>query len=102
VNVQRRFVAIPVADVVGYSKLIGSEEADTLARLRTVRTDMIEPAIVSDALGGRIEKDQQAWKTYQQVEPTASISKVLSRMGMGLRENLDKYAQALRLVGGPE
>ena len=31
---QRRLAAILVADVVGYSKLIGSDEAGTLAQLR--------------------------------------------------------------------
>jgi class 3 adenylate cyclase len=42
---QRRLAAILVADVVGYSELIGSDEAGTLAQLRAVRTDIIEPQI---------------------------------------------------------
>ena len=37
---QRRLAAILVADVVGYSKLIGSDEAGTLAQLaRTAHGD---------------------------------------------------------------
>lgn len=32
---QRRLAAILVADVVGYSRLIGADENGTLARLRT-------------------------------------------------------------------
>ena len=40
---QRRLAAILVADVVGYSKLIGSDEAGTLAQLEALRTEIIEP-----------------------------------------------------------
>ena len=36
---QRRLAAILVADVVGYSKLVGSDEAGTLAQLQALRTD---------------------------------------------------------------
>ena len=38
---QRRLAAILVADVVGYSKLIGSDEAGTLAQLEALRTSII-------------------------------------------------------------
>lgn len=39
---ERRLVAILVADVVGYSKLIGSDEAGTRAQLQSLRTVIIE------------------------------------------------------------
>jgi TolB-like protein len=42
---QRRLAAILVADVVGYSKLIGSDEAGTLAKLAALKHEVIEPAI---------------------------------------------------------
>src|SRR4029077_20612033 len=42
---QRRRAAILVADVVGYSKLIGSDEAGTLAKLAALKHEVIEPAI---------------------------------------------------------
>src|SRR5437016_2307992 len=42
---QRRLAAILVADVVGYSKLVGADEAGTLAQLRALRTNIIEPAM---------------------------------------------------------
>ena len=42
---QRRLAAILVADVVGYSRLIGQDEAATLARLAALRHDVIEPLI---------------------------------------------------------
>jgi adenylate cyclase len=51
---QRRLAAILVADVVGYSKLAGSDESGTLAFLQKLRTDVIEPAIAGNA--GRLFK----------------------------------------------
>src|SRR5215813_6729685 len=51
---QRRLAAILVADVVGYSKLIGSDEAGTLAQLQVLRTEVIEPQIAKHA--GRLFK----------------------------------------------
>ena len=42
---QRRLAAILVANVVGYSKLVGSDEAGTLAKLSALRHDVIEPTI---------------------------------------------------------
>ncbi len=42
---ERRLVAILAADVVGYSRLIGANEASTLSQLRTLRTELVEPAL---------------------------------------------------------
>ncbi len=41
----RRLAAIVAADVVGYSRLMETDEAGTLARLKTVRLELIDPAI---------------------------------------------------------
>jgi len=41
----RKLAAILVADVVGYSRLAGADEDRTLARLRGLRSDLIDPAI---------------------------------------------------------
>ena len=43
----RKLAAILVADVVGYSRLAGADEERTLARLRGVRSDVIDPAIAA-------------------------------------------------------
>jgi len=43
----RRLAAILAADVAGYSRLIGADEAGTLGRLRTIRAEVIDPAITS-------------------------------------------------------
>jgi class 3 adenylate cyclase len=50
----RKLAAILVADVVGYSRLAGTDEDRTLARLRSLRGDLIDPAIA--AHHGRIVK----------------------------------------------
>src|SRR5271169_1729056 len=50
----RKIVAILVADVVGYSRLAGADEDRTLARLRGLRSDLIDPATA--AHHGRIVK----------------------------------------------
>jgi adenylate cyclase len=41
----RKLAAILAADVVGYSRLAGADEERTLARLRALRSDLIDPAI---------------------------------------------------------
>ena len=41
----RKLATILAADVVGYSQLAGSDEDRTLARLRAVRSDLIDPTI---------------------------------------------------------
>ena len=41
----RKLAAILVADVVGYTRLAGADEDRILARLRTLRSDLIDPTI---------------------------------------------------------
>ena len=53
-RVQRRLAAILVADVVGYSRLMGADETGTLAALKAHREDLINPLIAGH--GGRIVK----------------------------------------------
>ena len=43
VREQRRLAAIVAADVVGYSRLMGRDEAGTVARLRQVRAERLQP-----------------------------------------------------------
>jgi TolB-like protein/class 3 adenylate cyclase/Tfp pilus assembly protein PilF len=50
----RKLAAILAADVVGYSRLAGADEERTLARLRALRGDLIDPAIAAHR--GRIVK----------------------------------------------
>jgi len=54
VSETRKLAAILVSDVVGYSRLAGTDEDRTLSRLRGLRSDLIDPAI--GAHHGRIVK----------------------------------------------
>jgi adenylate cyclase len=45
VSETRKLAAILVSDVVGYSRLAGADEDRALARLRAVRSDLIDPII---------------------------------------------------------
>jgi class 3 adenylate cyclase len=45
VSETRKLAAILVADIVGYSRLAGADEDRILARLRTLRSDLIDPII---------------------------------------------------------
>jgi TolB-like protein/class 3 adenylate cyclase/Flp pilus assembly protein TadD len=50
----RKLTAILAADVVGYSRLVTSDEERTLARLRALRSDLIDPTIAVH--NGRVVK----------------------------------------------
>ena len=41
----RKLLAILAADMVGYSKAMEADEAGTIARLKAVRAELIDPAI---------------------------------------------------------
>jgi TolB-like protein/class 3 adenylate cyclase/Flp pilus assembly protein TadD len=53
-RVKRRLAAILAADVAGYSRLTGADEEGTIARLKALRRELIDPTI--DTHGGRIVK----------------------------------------------
>jgi class 3 adenylate cyclase len=53
-RVERRLTAILSADVAGYSRLMGADEAGTLAQLKAHRRELIDPKIKMH--GGRIVK----------------------------------------------
>jgi class 3 adenylate cyclase len=63
----RKLAAILVSDVVGYSRLAGSDEDRILARLRALRSDLIDPMIAVHS--GRVVKrtsnypSASIWKT---------------------------------------
>ena len=52
--VMRKLAAILVADIVGFSRLAGADEDRVLARLRALRSDLIDPAI--EIHNGRVVK----------------------------------------------
>jgi len=52
--IARRLAAIVIADVVGYSRHMERDDTGTFAQLRSIRGEVVDPAIVSH--GGRIVK----------------------------------------------
>ena len=50
----RKIAAILAADVVGFSRMTGADEDRTLARLRALRVDLIDPTVASQ--NGRVFK----------------------------------------------
>ena len=59
-KVKRRLTTVLCADVHGYSRLMETDEAGTLARLKTVRLEVIDPAIArhgrSKQPGGALQR----------------------------------------------
>jgi TolB-like protein/class 3 adenylate cyclase/tetratricopeptide (TPR) repeat protein len=53
-DLDRKMLAILVADVVGYSRMMEADEAGTIARLTSIRAELIDPAIAKHH--GRIVK----------------------------------------------
>ena len=53
-RVERRLAAILAADIVGYSRLMGVDEAGTLKRVKALRAELLHPKVA--AYNGRIVK----------------------------------------------
>jgi adenylate cyclase len=53
-RVERRLAAVLAADIAGYSRLMGNDELGTLAAVKAVRSDLVDPTIA--AYHGRIVK----------------------------------------------
>src|SRR5437764_4956889 len=53
-RVERKLAAILAADVAGYSRLMGADEEGTLARLKALRAELVDPSITEHR--GRIVK----------------------------------------------
>ncbi|MDH3690688.1 MAG: adenylate/guanylate cyclase domain-containing protein [Gammaproteobacteria bacterium] len=53
-SVERRLTTILAADVVGYSRLMAADEAGTLAQLKALRKELIDPKTAE--YGGRVVK----------------------------------------------
>ena len=51
---QRKIAAILAADVVGFSRMASADEDRTLARLRTLRAELVDPTVAGQ--NGRVFK----------------------------------------------
>jgi len=52
---QRRLAAIVSADVAGYSRLMGRNESGTLAALKSLRQEVVHPAIAATSAPGGLQ-----------------------------------------------
>src|SRR5205814_6904696 len=81
-RVERRLAALLAADVAGYSRLMGRDEAGTLARLKALRRELIDPMVAEHR--GRIVKttgDGLLIEFPSVVEAVACAMTVQSGMG---------------------
>jgi anti-sigma factor RsiW len=60
-RVERRLAAILAADVAGYSRLMGTDEVSTLAALKALRREIVDPAIAVDAVPARL-RFRRKWR----------------------------------------
>ena len=51
---ERKLTSVMVADVVGYSRLTAADEEGTIARLRELRSELVDPAVARHR--GRVVK----------------------------------------------
>jgi adenylate cyclase len=95
-GVERRLAAILAADVVGYSRLMEVDETGTLARLKTHRLELIDPAIAKNR--GRVIKttgDGMLVEFQSVVDAVTCAAEVQTRMA---RRNADvSPARAIQL-----
>jgi adenylate cyclase len=89
-EVDRRLAGILAADVVGYSAMIGADEPATLARVRALRMEIVEP--LAAAHGGRL------FKTMGDGFLAAFASAVQAlRCAIAVQEKLRTQVDGLRL-----
>jgi adenylate cyclase len=84
---ERRLAAVVAADMVGYSRLMEVDESGTLARLKTHRIELIDPAIVTNR--GRIIKttgDGMLLEFHSVVDAVRCATEIQRRMA---RRNAD-------------
>ena len=84
---ERRLAAVAAADMVGYSRLMEVDETGTLARLKTHRIELIDPAIAKNR--GRIIKttgDGMLVEFHSVAEAVLCAAEIQRRMA---RRNID-------------
>jgi class 3 adenylate cyclase/pimeloyl-ACP methyl ester carboxylesterase len=88
---RRRLAAILAADVVGYSRLVGADEEGTLARLRALFREAVQPAIAVH--GGRVFKLlgdaflAEFPSAVEAVRCAAALQEAIGRRGSGEPDN---------------
>jgi TolB-like protein/class 3 adenylate cyclase/dienelactone hydrolase/Tfp pilus assembly protein PilF len=70
-HVERKLTTVLTADVAGYSRLMGADEEGTLARLKTLRRELIDPKIKEHS--GRIVKTTGDGALAEFVSPVEAV-----------------------------
>jgi adenylate cyclase len=105
-RVQRRLAAIISADVVGYSKMMGQDEAGTLARLKSLRSEFLHPKIAE--YGGRIVKTTgdgtliEFSGTVDAVSHTIDVQRGMAERNAGVADYVCGESSLDSLVGHEE
>lgn len=86
-SVQRKLAAIVAADVVGYSRLMGADEAGTLASLKAHRAELIDASISGH--GGRIIKTTGDGMLVEFPSVVAAVECCVEVQGGMTRRNAD-------------
>jgi adenylate cyclase len=90
-RVQRRLAAIMAADVVGYSRLMGEDETGTLAALKLLRAELIDPTIAE--YHGRMVKLMgdgalvEFTSVVDAVECAVSIQRIISKQNADIPDH---------------
>ena len=74
---QRRLAAIVSVDVAGYSRLMGRDESRTLAALKALRRDVVDPAITRHR--GRIPTNSSHTTARSLGDRTSNVNALASR-----------------------
>ena len=87
---KRRLAGILAADVVGYSAMVAADEPATLARVRTLRTEIVEPA--ATAHDGRLFKTMGDGFLLEFASAVQAL-----RCAIAIQTTLNAQANGLRL-----
>lgn len=93
-SVVRKLAAILAADVVGYSRHMGEDEAGTLARLKARRRELIEPKI-SGHRGGIVKTTRDGILIEFPSVVEAAACEVTVQRGMAVRNGATREDQRI-------
>jgi adenylate cyclase len=94
-KVQRRLAAVLAADVVGFSTLMGEDEEGTLAQVKSLRREIIEPGAVEHH--GRIVKTTGDGFLVEFSSPTEAVQCAVEMLEALASRAADKSAHPLQL-----
>ncbi|MBJ6124033.1 adenylate/guanylate cyclase domain-containing protein [Microvirga splendida] len=94
-KVQRRLAAILAADVVGFSRLMSQSEEETLARIKSLRAEVVEPHVAEQ--GGRIVKTTGDGFLVEFPSPTGAVECAIAIQDALRVEGTQDNGQALKL-----